>query len=282
MRGRDAVKVLRLGAPWEENFKVIRDSRFSRLPVVGEGDLPLGVVHIKDLLYEGPDKMAQADLKRIARPFVAVSEEAPLESALAELQKRRTHLAVVKNAEGRWTGIVTLEDVLEEIVGSIEAEFETEPPLHIGDALTPGRVVLDVDASGIEEAVGQIFGQIPSAELPLPVEKLVKAVLERERAMSTYLGNGLAIPHARLDKLEKPALLFGRSKAGVPVKGREEKAHFFFVLLTPAGNPRAQVRLLARICGLVGSEYVVDRLKEAENPAALVDAVRAAEPMATN
>ncbi len=282
MRGRDAVKVLRLGLPWEENFKVIRDSRVSRLPLLDGGELPIGVVHIKDLLYEGPEKMAAADLKKLARAYVTVMEDAPLEKLLAELQKSRTHLAVVRNAEGRWTGIVTLEDVLEEIVGNIEDEFETEPPLHMGDALTPGRVALEVDASSIEEAVGQIFGRIPAAELPLPVEKIVRAVLDRERAMSTYLGSGLAIPHARLEKLEKPVILFGRSREGVPVKGREDKAHFFFVLLTPAGNPRAQVRLLARICGLIGSDYVADRLREAASPADVVEAIRAAEMMATS
>jgi CBS domain containing-hemolysin-like protein len=281
MRGRDAVKVLRLGVPWEENFKVIRDSRLSRLPLVDGADLPLGIVHIKDLVYEGPERMASADLRKIARPFLSAAEDAPLETLLGEMQKQRTHLAIVKNAEGRWTGIVALEDVLEEIVGDIEDEFETEPPISLGDALSPGRVVLEVDASGIEEAIGQIFGRIGAGELPGPPERIVKAVLDRERAMSTYLGNGLAIPHARIERMEKPLLLFGRSAAGVPVKGREEKAHFLFVLLTPTGNPRAQVRLLARICGLMGSEYLVDRLKEAASPAAVVEAVRAAEPMAT-
>jgi len=58
MRGRDGVKVLRGGATWEENFKVIRDSRLSRLPLVGDAEFPLGVIHVKDLLLEGPEKMA--------------------------------------------------------------------------------------------------------------------------------------------------------------------------------------------------------------------------------
>jgi CBS domain containing-hemolysin-like protein/mannitol/fructose-specific phosphotransferase system IIA component (Ntr-type) len=279
MRGRDGVKVLRLGVPWEENFKIVRESRLSRFPLVGEAEFPLGIVHIKDLLYEGPDKMAAVDLKRIARPYLTAVEDMPLENLLGDFQRQRGHLAVVKNAEGKWSGIISLEDIIEEVVGTIEDEFEAEPRIFMADALTPGRIVLGIDGSGLEEAIGQIFGRIAPAELPLPVDRIVKAVLERERAMSTYLGNGLAIPHARLEGMDKPVLIFGRSDAGIPIKGREEKACFMFILLTPSGSPRVQVRLLARICGLIDSEYVVERLRKAETHAAVLEAIRAAEPM---
>jgi CBS domain containing-hemolysin-like protein len=280
MRVRDAVKVLKAGAPWEENFKVIRDSRFSRFPLVDGGAMPLGVVHVKDLFFEGPERMAAADLRKIARPYVITSEETPLENLLGELQRHRGHLAMVRNADGKWVGFLTLEDIIEEVVGAIEDEFETEPPIYLADALTAGRTVLGLSGASLEEVIGQAFGRVADAELPVARERIVRAVLERERAMSTYLGSGLAIPHARLEGLEKPALVFARSEEGIPVKGRDEKAHFIFVLLTPLGQPRAQVRLLARICGLIDSEYLVERLRRAETPQAVVDAIRAAEPMA--
>ncbi len=279
MRGRDGVKALRAGASWEENYKIIKDSRLSRFPLLGDAELPLGVIHVKDLLLEGPDKLPSLDLKKIARPYLTVLEDLPLEGLLGDFQRQRGHLAVVKNAEGKWAGIITLEDIIEEVVGTIEDEFESEPRIFMADALTPSRVVLGIDASSLEEAIGQVFGRVAASELPLPVDKIVKAVLERERAMSTYLGNGLAIPHARLEGLDKPALIFARSDAGTPIKGREDKAHFLFVLLTPSGSPRVQVRLLARICGLIDSEYVVERLRRADTHAAVVEAIRAAEPM---
>lgn len=279
MRGRDGVKVLRVGAPWEENFKVIRDSRLSRFPLLGDAEFPLGIVHIKDVLFEGPEKMAAVDLRKVARPYLTAVEDMPLENLLGDFQRQRGHLAVVKSAEGKWAGIISLEDIIEEVVGTIEDEFESEPRIFMADALTPGRVVMGIDASSLEEAIGQVFGRVAATELPLPVDRIVKAVLERERAMSTYLGNGLAIPHARLEGIERPVLLFGRSDSGIPIKGREDKAHFIFVLLTPSGSPRVQVRLLARICGLIDSEYVVERLRKAETHAAVVEAIRAAEPM---
>jgi len=277
MRLRDGVKSLRAGAPWEENFKVIRETRFSRYPLVDGGGFPVGVVHVKDLFYEGPEKLPTLDLKKVARPYLTTPEDAPLESLLGELQRHRGHLAMVRNAEGRWTGFISLEDIIEEIIGTVEDEFEVEPPIYLADTLSPGRTILGLEGSSLEEVIGQAFGRVPAEELPIPHEKVVKAVLERERAMSTYLGNGLALPHARIEGIEKPLTVFARSDQGVPVKGRDEKAHLIFVLITPAGAPRTQVRLLARICGLIDSEYVTEKLLRAHSPAEVVDSIRAAE-----
>jgi CBS domain containing-hemolysin-like protein len=271
---RDGVKVLRLSQPWEENLKVIRDSRFSRFPLMDGGDLPAGVVHVKDVFYAG----GEPDLRKLARPYLTTTEDTPLETLLGELQRHRGHLAMVKNAEGRWTGFISLEDIVEEIIGTIEDEFEVEPKIHLSDALTPGRTVLGIQASSVEEMVGQAFGRVAPAELPVAREKIVKAVLERERAMSTYLGRGLAIPHARLEGIERPVLVFARSEEGVPIAGRDEKAHLAFILLTPSGAPRIQARLLARICSLIDSEYVAEQLRKAETPQVVVEAIRAAEP----
>jgi tellurite resistance protein TerC len=268
------VKVLRLSQPWEENLKVIRDSRFSRFPLMDGGDLPAGVVHVKDVFYAG----GEPDLRKLARPYLTTTEDTPLETLLGELQRHRGHLAMVKNEEGRWTGFISLEDIVEEIIGTIEDEFEVEPKIHLSDALTPGRTVLGIQASSVEELVGQAFGRVAPAELPVARERIVKAVLERERAMSTYLGRGLAIPHARLEGIERPVLVFARSEEGVPIAGRDEKAHLAFILLTPSGAPRIQARLLARICSLIDSEYVAEQLRKAETPQIVVEAIRAAEP----
>ncbi len=277
MRLRDGVRCLRVGASWEETFKVIRDSKFSRYPLlVGDGTMPVGVVHVKDLFYA--EKPAEVDLRTIARPYVTTSEDVALENLLGDLQRHRGHLAMVKNAEGKWVGFLTLEDIIEEIIGTIEDEFEVEPPIHLADALTAERTVLGIEASSLEEAIGQAFGRVRPQALPLPPEKISRAVLERERAMSTYLGNGLAIPHARLEGIDKPSILFARSEAGIPIRNREEKAHLIFILMTPAGSPRVQVRLLAKICSLIDSEFVMERLLRAESPAAVVEAIRSAEP----
>ena len=148
---------------------------------------------------------------------------------------------------GSVSGLVTLEDIIEEIVGAIEDEFEAEPPLFLADSLSEKRVVLGVEADSILKAIEKIISKVPGEELPFTAEKVQKAVEERERLMSTYLGRGLAVPHARLEGLKKPVLIFSRSYQGIPIEGWKEKAHLLFMLLTPAENPRIQARLLARI-----------------------------------
>ncbi len=281
MRVKHGVKVLRTDLPWEENLKTIRESRFSRYPLIEpDSDKPAGTIHVKDILYQAGAQFRSMDLKRLARPFVMTLEDTPLENLLADLQRRRAHVAIVFDKEGRWTGFLTLEDIIEEIIGTVEDEFEVEPPLFIADALTQGRIVLGVKAASIEEGIHVAFSRLPPSELPGPAAMVEKAVVDRERTMGTYLGRGLAIPHARLDGIDRPVLLFARSEEGIPVKGREDRAHLLFILLTPAANPRVQARMLARIGGLLTSEYVEARLLEAETPQSVLEAIRAADPVA--
>ena len=101
-----------------------------------------------------------------------------------------------------------------------------------------------------------------------------------ERKMSTYLGRGFAIPHARLEGIEKPLMILGRSSIGVPLPGRADRVHLFFILMTPAKLPRAQARLLARIGGMMDSEYVEERLMKAPTPQAILDTIRAGDRVA--
>lgn len=278
MKPRALVRVLRANASWEENLATVRQSRYSRFPLVdGEDQVPLGVVHVKDILFEmgGP---SAPDLKKLARPYRIAKEDEPLEKLLAELQRKRGHLAVVVNAEGVWTGVISFEDVIEEIVGTIEDEFEIEPPLFLSDSITEGRIVLGVLARSIEAAIRDALGRVPAPELPAPVEIIVRSVVEREKSMSTYIGQGLAIPHARLEGIDKPALFFARSEVGVAIGGgRPDRAHMIFILLTPSNTPQVQARMLARIAGLMDSEYVVERLRHASTPAEILEAIRTGE-----
>lgn len=281
MRSPQTAKVLRTEATVEENLAVIRQHRLSRYPLIGPGDgMPLGVVHIKDLFLRGWNAGAALDLKEVVRPYFTTTPDVPVEKLLRDLRHHRGHLVMVRGADGRWAGFLALEDVVEEILGSIEDEFESEPPIYVADALTPGRVVLGLDAPSLDAAVKQVFARVAPSELPVAPDRAVQAILERERAMSTYLGNGVALPHARLENLARPVLLFARSETGIPVRGGE-KAQILFILLSPAGAPRIQARLLSHIAGLVQSEYMEDRLKTAATPAAVVEAIRAAEPIAT-
>lgn len=278
MKPRAHARVLRLDAPWEENERMIHESKYSRFPLLetSEGP-PLGIVHVKDVFYSRKPVLAEAELRRLARAAATVKEDQPLQDVLSELQRRHVHWAFVVDAQGRWTGFITLEDVMEEVVGAVEDEFEIDPPLHLADVLTPGRIALGLKAGSLEEAIREAFARVPPPELPRPAAQLAGAVLEREKILPTYLGRGLAVPHARLDGLDKPVLLLARSEDGIPVAGRGERAHLLFIVLTSTRSPRDQARLLARVGGLLDSEAVERQLREGRTVGDVLEAVKAGE-----
>jgi tellurite resistance protein TerC len=282
MRQRAGVRTLRLDVPWRENLNVISQTHFSRYPLVEfEGAKPVGVVHVKNVPFAEPaDSMNPDRIRALARPPLEMTEELPLEEALAQFQRRYRKMAIVLNVDGEWSGIITNEDVLEEIVGRIGDEFDlsrSERAVSLADALSPGRVVLDLQASSIPHAIERLIAGIPPEELPADAQTVVRAVQEREQAMPTYLGRGLAVPHGRLDGLASPFLAFARSAEGIPLDNTNERAELIFLLLTPSRMARIQPRMLADIVGLIDSEYVTERLHHAESPEDVIEAIRAGQ-----
>lgn len=281
MRVRSQVKSLDARLPWADNEAVIRSSRLSRFPLINDDSgRPVGFVHVKDLFY-ACSAGQMPDLLTLKRNAYAVQVQQPLESVLSEMQRKRQQIALVLDAGGQWVGLLSFEDIVEEIIGTVTDEFEVDPPITLGEVLIPGRVVLGLNAQTIPEAIRTVFAQVPAADLPLPSDQLVRAVLERERLAPSYLGRGIAMPHARLKELERPVLIVARAEAGVPLQGQKERAFLLFILLTPAGQPRIHQKLQARIATLLeASEYVAERLRDAASPQEVLDVIRTGEQTA--
>jgi CBS domain containing-hemolysin-like protein len=97
------------------------------LPVVGTGlDNVIGFLHIKDLLRLPPEARDEPVPLELIRRMLVVPDDRPLEDVLRAMRRARSHLALVRGADGRTLGIVTLEDVLEELVGDIRDESDRE------------------------------------------------------------------------------------------------------------------------------------------------------------
>lgn len=175
------------------------ESGFSRMPVYRETlDQIVGILHVKDvfrLLIEGDSERPTA--RQVARPAYFVPETKPIDQLLAELRIRRTHLAIVIDEFGGVAGIVSLEDVIEELVGEISDEFDPnyEPfrDVQPGVLEVDGRVTLsdlldrmDLDPDlfnqfHVESVGGMItylLGRIPSERDVVEVERLQFVVLE--------------------------------------------------------------------------------------------------------
>jgi len=277
MRQRSQVRTLDARLPWPENLRVIQSTHFTRYPLLtADPTAPIGFIHVKDLVIH--DVRATPDLQALARPLLATTEKTPLETLFAEMQRRRIHVALVTDQERQWTGFITLEDVIEELVGTIRDEFEDEEPIRLSDALTPERVHFDVEADSPVTAVRVALKRLPAAALPLPAAQILQALSERERLVGTYLGHGIGMPHARLAGLSKPFVMVLRSTNGVPFEGTTEKGRLLFLLLTPAGQPRVHQRLQGIIATLLHeSEVVKERLLGATSAEEVLEVVRTGE-----
>jgi len=114
---------------FEENMAIARNSGHTRYPLCDRflGNT-LGIVHIKDLLLHSPRDISQADMVSIKRPVMFVPEGSLIKDLLPEFRKKRTHMSLVIDEFGSPVGIVTMEDILEELVGEIQDEFDSEQP----------------------------------------------------------------------------------------------------------------------------------------------------------
>jgi CBS domain containing-hemolysin-like protein len=153
MRPRAEVAyVLTSDSPRRAAERVI-ETGHTRLPLCepeGGLDAAVGVINGKDLLPVGLKPDRDIDLRAIARPIAHVSESARVDRVLRDMRRDRRHIALVHDEHGTTVGLVTLEDILEELVGEIEDEFDREQrePIREED----GVIVVDGSASAREVA----------------------------------------------------------------------------------------------------------------------------------
>jgi len=123
---RPEVVAISIALPPEEALQAVLDSPYTRYPVYRESlDDIVGTLHIRDLVAALHDRgIASVDLEELVRPAYMVPETKDLAALLTEFRRTNNHLAVVIDEYGQMEGIVTLEDLLEEIVGEIEDEFD--------------------------------------------------------------------------------------------------------------------------------------------------------------
>ena len=169
----------------------------SRIPVYGENaDDIAGIVYIKDLVRAEREGNLKLPVSELARPAMFVPETKRVAELLAEMQSRRTHMAIVVDEYGGTAGVATLEDLLEELVGEIADEFDDEVPnveqLPNGDVLV--NATLNVDdlneelgltlPEGTYDSLGgmvfELLGRVPVSGDEVSVEEAaVRVIVER-------------------------------------------------------------------------------------------------------
>jgi CBS domain containing-hemolysin-like protein len=167
----------------EQAMSLALRSGFSRIPVVGEStDDVLGIAYLKDIVAWSREHATQATAEKVAaimRPATFVPDSKPVDELLRQMQARRIHLAIVIDEYGGTAGLVTIEDILEEIVGEITDEYDNELPpverLPDGSARVTARLPVaelaelfgvSIDAEDVETVAGLLaheLGRVPIA-----------------------------------------------------------------------------------------------------------------------
>lgn len=222
MTPRNALTMVELDAELDEVLKAFRDSGYSRLPVYEKSrEYILGIIHVKDVLgYWTERRQSNAkrkpvppfDLRAILRRVPVVPETKPLNQLFHELQSRRAQVAFVVDEFGTIAGLITMEDILEQIFGEIQDEFDPVYNLPPQDAVSvevEGTIqICDLDAQyGIELPGDHEFetlagfilyqlGRIPEAGDEVVHESRRYTVLEMEHNR---------IAKVRIDRLKPPA-----------------------------------------------------------------------------
>ncbi|PYC68015.1 hypothetical protein C7C46_29615 [Streptomyces tateyamensis] len=208
-------------------------SGFSRIPVVGENeDDVVGIVYLKDLVrrtHVNPESEAE-QVDAVMRPAVFIPDSKPVDDLLREMQQMRSHVAIVIDEYGGTAGLVTIEDILEEIVGEITDEYdrETSPVEDLGDGryrITArllvedlgelfGLLLADEDVETVGGLLAKYLGRVPipgsACELPLPEETSpelagIRLVAESSAGRRNRIGTVVASPVPRVvDEAEGP------------------------------------------------------------------------------
>jgi CBS domain containing-hemolysin-like protein len=110
-------------------LEILREEKFTRYPIIdGDKDHIIGLVNIKEIMTEliGNDKLPSRTIEFYTRPIIRVIESIPIHDLLVKMQKDRVHMAILMDEYGGTSGLVTVEDILEEIVGEIRDEFDMD------------------------------------------------------------------------------------------------------------------------------------------------------------
>ncbi len=163
----------------EEVMEIAISAGFSRIPVFGEGiDDVIGIVYTKDLIKTALESNSQTEVGKFVRSAHFVPETKRVSELMREMQQSKFHMAVVVDEYGGTAGLVTLEDLIEELIGEIIDEFDTEEPgvetLENGEIRVNGRMAIDEvneivhtklpsgDWDSIGGLVFNLLGHVPS------------------------------------------------------------------------------------------------------------------------
>ena len=141
-------------------------------------------------------------------------------------------------------------------------------------------VAVGLQASDMKAAVSALTALLKAAIPELKEAEVLKTVLEREQKLSSAVGRGAAVPHARLPDLPRPMIALGRFAKPMPIPTPDNvPVRLVFLILTPASAPVVQLKILGRIAALLTNENLRRKLNRAKTAEALLEILRTADTL---
>jgi len=150
--------------------------------------------------------------------------------------------------------------------------------VKIQQILQKNGILVDLKASEKSEALTQIAGYLVSLYDLKPAQEIVDKILERESEMSTGIGFGIAIPHARINGIDRLYMVAARIVGGIEFNAIDEQPVFLiFMMISPAGTSADHTRVLSSLSRIMSYEEIRRRLMDADSGEAFLDVVAKGE-----
>ncbi len=146
------------------------------------------------------------------------------------------------------------------------------------DILSPESTTVDLKGETKEEIIAELVDSLAVGDAISDRDKVLQAVLEREKIMSTGIGDGIAIPHGKSDSVVKLVAALGTQRRGVDFEALDgEPAYVFFLLVSPANVSGPHIKALARISRLLKNDEFKKKLISASSSAEIIAAIKSEE-----
>ncbi len=263
------VRCLSSDASQQKVLSQIAQEKVTRWPVVDpKNGEPIGYLDIKDLIafsnHEG--------WTHLVRPLQSLGPNDSIGAALTGMRNHHDTICLVRDQTTVY-GIATLGHILEHVAGRLEDENTHDAPVSLVHAVTRGGIVNPLTSTSRDQAIRELVAALPLEKLnsTLSGEQISEMAIERENQISTDIGNGIAIPHARCPGLESPLVVIGQSREGVIYSGPESTpVHLIFLIITPAECPDTQLALLSQLARIARNESLRTALFKAVSPVDLL------------
>lgn len=251
----------------QDFLKTIKEYKFSRYPVIDKSGNFIGFIHIKKLLLDYKCfNENNFSLKNYISKIATINENTSIEIALKFFQENTIPMLLVENSKKEVVGLITVEDIIEEITGEIRDEFEIRPRYKLHQILDKQASVMSLKSTDRFEVIKELIESLASIRKISSKEELINKIIKREKSFSTAIGHQIAIPHTRIENIKAPIIVIGKSSKGVNFPSPDNKpVKLVFLIISPFNDSSIQLNILSKISKLVSNITLRKKLLNAKN-----------------